>query len=439
MFEAVSARLQEVFKKLRGQGKLSERNIREGLRQVRLALLEADVNYRVARDLVRRVEEEAAGERVLSSIRSGQQVVKMVHAELVRSMGQGAGDLARASKPPTVIFLVGLQGSGKTTTAGKLAKRLKVEGRTVLLVAADTVRPAAPKQLETLAERAGVDVVLPREGMGPMDVVRDALKLAEGKGADTVIVDTQGRLHVDDELMGELVAMKREARPDEVLLVADAMTGQDAVRVAGEFEERLGIDGIVLTKLDGDARGGAALSMRAVSGKPIKFAGVGEKLDDLEQFFPERMASRILGMGDVVTLVEKVRAGVSEEETRALERKLRRETLSLEDFLQQLERMKRMGPLEDLMKLIPGMPAQAVSGLDGSELKRSEAIIRSMTPGERLNPGIMDGSRRRRIARGSGTSVQEVNGLLKQFARTKKMMGALAKKGRMPAGGMRAV
>ncbi len=421
MFDELTGRFERVFKTLRGRGKLTEANIRESMREVRRALLEADVHYEVARDFVKRVEERAVGQEVLRSITPGQQVVKIVHDQLVTLLGDSAADLVKAAEPPTVIMLVGLQGSGKTTLAGKLALRAKKAGERAKLVAADLVRPAAVEQLETLGRSIDVPVALPRAGADAPAAVRQGL--AEAAGADPIIIDTAGRLAIDAPMMAELDEVRQVAKPTEVLLVVDAMTGQDAVRTALAFDQELGVDGIALTKLDGDARGGAALSIRHVTGKPIKLASVGEKLSALEAFHPERMAGRILGMGDVVSLVERAESVMDADEAARLEEKFRRDEFTLDDFLKQIEQLQKMGPLGDLMKMIPGMGSQLKGvEVDDRAFVRIRGIICSMTMAERTRPKLINGSRRRRIARGSGTSVQDVNRLLQQFGQAQKMM-----------------
>lgn len=434
MFDELTGRLVQVFRGLRGRGKLTEENVREALGEVRRALLAADVHVDVVRDFVAKVEAAAVGQDVLRSISPGQQVVKVVHDGLVELLGGSAVELKRAGRPPTVILLVGLQGSGKTTLAAKLAHRARRAGERALLVAADLARPAAIDQLEVLGRECGVEVFARRDSADAPAVVRDALRAA--KAHDTVIIDTAGRLHIDEPLMAELKAMKAAADPTEVLLVVDAMTGQDAVRTARAFDTELEVDGVVLTKLEGDARGGAALSIRSVTGKPIKLASVGEKIDALETFHPERMASRILGMGDVVSLVERAEASLDAEEAERLETKLRREGFTLDDFLAQLRQLKKLGPLEDLLKLIPGMGSLSGLQVDEGALRRIEGMICSMTPEERRRPQIVNGSRRQRIAAGSGTTVQELNRLLKQFAQMQGMMkrmrgGGLGSLGRL--------
>jgi signal recognition particle subunit SRP54 len=430
MFQELTEKFEDVFKKLRGHGKLTETNISETMREVRRILLEADVNFKVAKDFIARVQEKALGHEVVKSITPAQQVIKVIHDELAALMGSSDVGLVSASMPPATIMLVGLQGSGKTTLAGKLAKFLKSKGRNPLLVAADLQRPAAVQQLQIVGEQAGVNVFAQREST-PVAVCTDAVAFARRDGFDTVILDTAGRLHIDEALMAELSQIKEKTQPHEILFVADGMTGQDAVNTAQEFTRQLDITGVVLTKLDGDARGGAALSIRAVTGKPIKFISVGEKLDALEKFYPDRMASRILGMGDVVSLVEKAQQAVDAEMAQKLEKKLRRQEFTLEDFYEQLQQIKNMGPLEELMGMIPGMGGKAMKGLklDERALVHTEAIINSMTPDERRRPNIINGSRRKRIANGSGTNVQDVNKLLNQFQMMQKMIKRMSKVG----------
>ena len=438
MFQGLSDRLNDIFKRLRGFGRLSEDNIAEALREVRLALLEADVNVKVVRSFLERVRERAVGRDVLESLTPGQQVVKVVYEELAALMGGTANRLRTAGQPPTVLMLVGLQGSGKTTTAGKLARLLRGQGQRPLLVAADLQRPAAQDQLVTLGGMVEVEVYRATGATSPVAVCREALSHAKARMLDPVILDTAGRLHVDEPLMEELRAIKAELKPTEILMVADAMTGQDAVNSAAAFHQALELTGYILTKLDGDTRGGAALSIRSVTGAPIKFVGLGEKLDALEVFHPERMASRILGMGDVLSLVEKAEQAVDQKQAAVLQKKLKAQTFTLEDFRDQLRQVRGMGPLDQLIGMIPGL--SRVKGLPDSaqqekELKRVEAIIDSMTPGERRRPEVLNGSRRKRIADGSGTSVTDVNRLLKQFGEMQKMMRQLmqaGKGGRMP-------
>lgn len=424
-FEGIAEKLQEVFKNLRGKGKLSEKDVQQAMREVRMALLEADVSYKVVKEFINKIMERAVGSEVLESLTPGQHVIKIVHDELTQLMGGNQSKINVASKPPTIIMMVGLQGSGKTTTSAKLARYLKKQGRNPMLTACDIYRPAAIKQLQVLGEQLEIPVFTIGDKQNPVDIARGAKSLAEKNGNDIVILDTAGRLHVDEELMNELEQIKANCHPHEILLVVDAMTGQDAVNVAENFNNRLGLDGVVLTKLDGDTRGGAALSVKAVIGKPIKFAGMGEKLDALEPFYPERMASRILGMGDVLTLIEKAQATVDAKKAQELERKLRQNEFTLDDFLDQFQQLKKMGPLDQLMDMIPGMgQAKALKGLEVKEkdINQVEAVIRSMTSLERRKPEIINGSRRKRIALGSGTSIQEVNKVLKQFDQMQKMM-----------------
>ena len=430
MFQDLTEKFESVFKNLRGHGKLTQKNVADTMREIRRVLLEADVNFKVAKNFVASVQERALGHDVLKSVTPAQQVIKILHAELTALMGESEVGIKTASTPPTVIMLVGLQGSGKTTLAGKLAKHLKNKGRNPLLVAADLQRPAAVEQLKIVAEQVGVNVLAEFEST-PVKICSKGLQQAQKASNDTVIFDTAGRLHVDEALMEELSEIKEKTQPHEIFFVADGMTGQDAVKTAQEFVQRLDFTGIVLTKLDGDARGGAALSIRAVTGKPIKFISVGEKLDALEKFHPDRMASRILGMGDVVSLVERAQHAVDEEKARKIEKKLRRQEFTLEDFYDQLQQIKNMGPVEELMQMIPGMGGKAMKGLtvDEHALVRIEAIINSMTPAERRRPTMIDGSRRKRVARGSGTNVQEVNKLLKQFQMMQKMVKRMSKFG----------
>ncbi len=428
MFDSLSEKLQAVFDQLGRKGKLGEKDVDEALRQVRLALLEADVNFRVVRDFVARVKERAIGAEVLQSLSPAQQVVKIVHEQLIELLGEPAR-LSHASAPPTVIMLVGLQGSGKTTTAAKLAVLLRKQGNQPLLVAADPYRPAAISQLQILGKQTEIPVFT-QAGASPPDVCTAALREARSLGQNPVILDTAGRLHVDDELMDELAEIKRRTPPTEVLLVADAMTGQDAVKVAEEFQQRVGLTGLILTKLDGDTRGGAALSVRQVTGVPIKFVGVGERTDALEQFHPDRMASRILGMGDVLSLIDRAQETFDQQRVQELQKKMRAATFDLEDFLEQMRQLKRMGPLSQIMEMIPGMSRlmkqAGDASLNESDLKQIEAIILSMTPDERHHPEIIGGSRRRRIARGSGMTPADVNQLLGQFRQAQQMMKAMA-------------
>lgn len=418
------------LKKIRGHGKISEKNVGEALKEVRLALLEADVNYKVVKRFTEDVRAKALGQNVLASITPGQQFVKIVYDELAEIMGVDAREIALSADPPTVIMLVGLQGSGKTTAAAKLAKRLVAKGKKGMLIAADVYRPAAIEQLETLGRSVPVEVYYEEDEKSTVDIVLRGMERVRARALDFAIVDTAGRLHIDAEMMGEVVAIKEAIKPQETVLVADGMTGQDAVTIAGEFASKLGIDGVILTKMDGDERGGAALSIRAVSGAPIRYIGVGEKTDALEVFHPARMASRILGMGDVLTLVERAQDAIDEREAEKLQRKILKESFSLDDFLEQIRQVKKMGPLEDLMGLIPGMSRMKGINLDERAMVRVEAIISSMTREERLNPDIIDGSRRRRIAAGSGTRVQDVNRLLKDFQEVRKLFRNI-KKGKL--------
>lgn len=428
IFEGLANKLQETFRRLRGKGKLTEADVSEAMREVRLALLEADVNFKVVKDFIAKVKERAVGQEVLQSLTPAQYVIKIVHDELTALMGGTQSKIAVASKPPTIIMMVGLQGSGKTTTAGKLANNFKKQGRRPLLVAGDIYRPAAIKQLQVLGEQLDVPVFSMGDKVNPVDIAKAAVDHAVSHGRDPVILDTAGRLHIDEKLMDELEAIKGRVHPHEILLVVDAMTGQDAVTVAESFHQKLGIDGVVLTKLDGDTRGGAALSVRSVTGRPIKFAGMGEKLDALEPFHPERMASRILGMGDVLTLIEKAQANFDAQKAIEIQKKIRTDDFTLQDFLDQMKQVRQMGPLDQILGMIPGMgnlkKLKDVQ-VDEKELVRVEAIINSMTRQERQSPSIIDGRRRQRIARGSGTRVQDVNRVLKQFDETKRMMKQL--------------
>lgn len=406
-FASLSEKLNHIFSKLTKRGKLTELEIKQAMREIRIALLEADVNYTVVKDLVNNISEKAVGETVLKSLTPGQQVVKIVNEELTKIMGNTNSKLAIAPKPPTIILMCGLQGAGKTTMCGKLAKLLKKQGKKPLLVACDIYRPAAINQLKVLGKQ--VDVPVYDEGTNkPYKTVQSAIKLADKNGYDTIIIDTAGRLHINQELIDELKDIKKVVKPDEILLVLDAMSGQDAVIVAETFNNELEITGVILTKLDGDTRGGAALSIKAVTGKPIKFCGVGEKLDDIEPFYPDRMASRILGMGDVLTLIEKAQEAVSEEEAKKLEKKLRENSFTFEDYLVQMEQLNKMGDLGDLLNMIPGASNLKINknAIDEKQLDRNKAIIYSMTKKERQNPDIINGSRRKRIALGSGTSIQ---------------------------------
>jgi signal recognition particle subunit SRP54 len=435
MFDELSEKLDAVFARLRGRGVLSEGDIKEGLREVRRVLLEADVNFQLTREFLERVEQKAVGVAALKTVSPGQQLVKIVHDELATMLGERREGLRLSTVPPTVVLMVGLQGSGKTTTAAKLARRLKNEGRAVRLVAADVYRPAAIDQLEALGKQLEIPVYVERE---TQDVVRIARHgVDEGRRARdrVVIVDTAGRLQIDDEMMAELERVKAAVHPDEILLVADGMTGQDAVRIAKGFDDRLGVTGVVLTKMDGDARGGAALSIYGVTKKPIKYVGVGEKLDALEEFHPERMAGRILQMGDIVSLVEKAQGAFDADEAKRLEKKVRKDGMDLQDFLTAMKQIQKMGPLEGLLGLLPGVNMKALkqAKVDPKRMRHVEAIVLSMTPEERKQPGIINGSRRARIAKGAGRPISEVNKLLDQFRDMQKMMKKMAKGGmRMP-------
>lgn len=432
MFDTLSDKLNSVFKQLKGQGKLSEKNIADGLRAVRMALLEADVHYQVVKKLVADIKERALGREVMASLTPGQQVVKIVNESLTRLMGETHQGLNLAGEKPVAVMLVGLQGSGKTTTAGKLSVMLRKTGRQPYLVPADVYRPAAIDQLKTLGGQLGVPVFDSTPDMDPVKICQDARVEAQKAGCDTLLLDTAGRLHIDEALMDELSRIRTSVKPTDILLVADAMTGQDAVNIAKSFDERLDIGGVVLSKMDGDARGGAALSIRSITGKPIKFIGVGEKLSELEAFHPDRMASRILGMGDVLTMIEKAQEVVDEKKAVELERKLRKNQFTLEDFRDQMRQIRKMGSLTDILGMIPGMgKMKQMKNLqvDEKELAHIEAIINSMTPEERHRYGIINGSRRRRIAAGSGTRVQDVNRLLKNYAQVMKMMKKINKSG----------
>lgn len=424
VFEGLADKLQSALQKLKGKGKLNEKDIKDAMREVKLALLEADVNFKVVKDFIDNVKGRALGSEVMESLTPGQQVVKIVNEELTAVMGATQSKLIFSSKPPTIIMLVGLQGAGKTTTVGKLGGYLKKSGKRPLLVAGDIYRPAAIKQLQVVGGQLGIPVFDMGEKISPVDIAKAGIEHANKHGNDLVIIDTAGRLHIDEALMDELENIKKLVKPHEILLVVDAMTGQDAVNVAESFNDKLGIDGIILTKLDGDTRGGAALSVRAVTNKPIKFVGMGEKLDDLEPFYPDRMASRILGMGDVLSLIEKAQASFDDKKAMELEKKIRTQEFTFDDFLEQLQQMKKMGPLSQLLEMIPGGNSKQLKNLEVNEkeLIHVEAMIKSMTKEERRNPAIINGSRRKRIALGSGMTVNKVNNLLKQFEQTKKMM-----------------
>ena len=423
-FESLTEKLNGIFKQLRQKGKLTEKDVKESLREVRIALLEADVNFKIVKDFVNSVTEKAIGGAVLDNIMPGQQVVKIVHDELVNLLGASQSKITFAPKPPTVIMLAGLNGAGKTTAAGKLAGQLRKQGKRPLLAACDVYRPAAIKQLQILGDNYSIPVFTLDGCADPVRIANESVAHASANSHDVVILDTAGRFHVNEELMDELKRMKQAVRPQEILLVVDAMTGQDAVTVASAFDSDLGVDGIIVSKLDSDTRGGAVLSVRAVTGKPVKFVGLGEKMEDLEQFHPDRMATRILGMGDIVSLVEKAQQAVDEKEALELEKKIRSNDFNLEDFLTQMQQIKKMGPIKNLLGMIPGMNQMKIDedSVNENAMGHVEAIIYSMTPAERKNPAILSGSRKRRVAAGSGRSVQEVNRLLKQFEEMKKMM-----------------
>jgi len=422
MFSGLGEKLNHIFSKLTKRGKLTELEIKQAMREVRVALLEADVNFVVAKDFINKVSEKAVGEQILNSLTPGQQVIKIVNEELVALMGSNASKLEVASNPPTIIMMCGLQGAGKTTMCGKLGLMLKKQGKKPMLVACDIYRPAAINQLKIVAQNAGVEF-FEKGTIKPEKIAEEAITMAKKKGLDTVIIDTAGRLQINEELMNELVNIKKIVKPTEILLTVDAMTGQEAVNVAKEFDEKLDVTGVILTKLDGDTRGGAALSIKAVTGKPIKFCGVGEKIGDLEPFYPDRMASRILGMGDVLTLIEKAQANMNEEQMKKLEENIRKNAFTFEDFLIQFEQLSKMGDLTDLLAMIPGaMGKFRPEDVDSSKLKTYKAIIQSMTPKERVNPELIKASQRKRIAKGSGTTIQEVNQLMKQYEQTKLMM-----------------
>lgn len=426
-FDSLSEKLNHVFSKMREKGKLTDLEIKQAMREIRIALLEADVNFQVVRDFINRVSEKASGEDILKGLNSTQQVIKIVNDELIALMGSTHSKLAVADRPPTIIMMCGLQGAGKTTMCGKLAGMLKKQNKKVMLAACDVYRPAAIKQLQVVGGKVNVPVF--EEGqINPVKIAKDALDEAKRQGADVLIVDTAGRLHIDEQLMEELQKIKAEVKPDEILLVVDSMTGQDAVNVAETFNQKLDITGVIITKLDGDTRGGAALSVRAVTGKPIKLAGVGEKLGDLETFHPDRMASRILGMGDVLSLIEKAQTAFDEKKAVEQLNKLRTDAFTLDDFLEQLDQLKNMGSMQDILAMLPGVSAGQLGNLqvDEKAMARTRAIICSMTKRERANPDILNASRRRRIARGSGTSVQEVNRLMNQFAASRKLMKQMA-------------
>ena len=428
-FDSLSEKLNHVFSKMREKGKLTDLEIKQAMREIRIALLEADVNFQVVRDFINRVSEKASGEDILKGLNSTQQVIKIVNDELIALMGSTHSKLAVADRPPTIIMMCGLQGAGKTTMCGKLAGMLKKQNKKVMLAACDVYRPAAIKQLQVVGGKVNVPVF--EEGqINPIKIAKDALDEAKRQGADVLIIDTAGRLHIDEQLMEELQKIKAEVSPDEILLVVDSMTGQDAVNVAETFNQKLDITGVIITKLDGDTRGGAALSIKAVTGKPIKFVGSGEKMEDIEPFYPDRMASRILGMGDVLTLIEKAQEAFSEEEALKLQKKMKTNSFTLQDYLNQLESVKKMGGIGKLMSMVPGLGGKInEDDIDESKIIKTKAIILSMTPEERNNPDIIKASRRKRIAAGSGTSIQDVNQLLKQFDMSKEMMRRVSKNG----------
>ncbi len=440
MLEELTDKLESVFKRLKGQGKISEKNIADSMREVRRVLLEADVNYKVAKKFIAQVQERAVGQEVLKSITPGQQIVKIFHDELVKLLGSKPEEIKFSGKVPAIIMVAGLQGSGKTSLCGKLALYLRKKGRNPFLVAADIYRPAAQDQLVQIAKGLNVDFYAP-QGIKPVQMAVDSVEQAQLKGYDTIILDTAGRLHIDEDMMAELSAIRDKVKPDEILFVADGMTGQDAVNTAKSFNDQLDFQGVVLTKLDGDTKGGAALSIRSVTEKPIKFIAVGEKPDALELFYPDRMASRILGMGDIVSLVEKAGEVVDLEKAEKLEMKLRKAEFTLEDFLDQIHQIKQMGPLDQIMGMIPGMRGMSLKGLsvDDKALVKTEAIISSMTKEERRRPNILNSSRKKRIASGSGTLIQDVNRLVKQFSQMQKMMKTMSRmkpgKMNMPMGG----
>ena len=443
-FENLSNKLQEVFKQLRSKGVLTEADVKAAMREVKIALLEADVNFKIVKDFIKKVTERAVGTEVLQGLNPGQQVIKIVNEELIALMGSAQAQLTFSRKPPTVFMMVGLQGAGKTTTSGKLAGQLRKQGRNPLLVACDVYRPAAIKQLQVVGKNYNIPVFEMGTEVSPVEISKKALEYAAEKHHDVILIDTAGRLHINEELMQELQDIKTAVRPQEILLVVDAMTGQDAVTVAESFDGQLGVDGIILTKLDGDARGGAALSVRSVTNKPIKYIGMGEKMEDLEPFYPDRMASRILGMGDVLSLIDKVQSNIDEQEAIEMAKKMRTNDFTLEDFLAQMQQIKKMGPLKDLLGMLPGIPGigkldmDALGGVDPQkEMAKTEAIIQSMTKEERRNPSILNGPRKKRIAAGCGRSIADVNRLLKQFEEMKKMMKQMnnmtkGKKGKMP-------
>lgn len=438
-FEGLSSKLQDVFKQLRSKGKLSESDVKAAMREVKIALLEADVNFKIVKQFIKKVTERAVGVEVLEGLNPGQQVIKIVNEELIELMGTTQSKLTFANHPPTIYMMVGLQGAGKTTTSGKLAGLLRKQGKKPLLVACDVYRPAAIKQLQVVGKNYQIPVFELGDKLNPVEISKKALEYAAENKNDVILIDTAGRLHINEELMEELKNIKAEVKPQEILLVVDAMTGQDAVTVAESFDGQLGIDGIVLTKLDGDARGGAALSVRSVTNKPIKYIGMGEKMEDLEPFYPDRMASRILGMGDVLSFIEKAQQSFDEKQAAELQKKMRENDFTLDDFLVQMQQVKKMGPLKDLLGMLPNMGQVNLDALDNVDPKAMlhvEAIIQSMTKEERANPSILNGPRKKRIANGCGRNIAEVNRLLKQFEELKKMMKQMSdlqkgKKGKM--------
>lgn len=438
LFEGLSGKLQETMNKLRGKGRVTEKDVKEMMREIKLALLEADVNFKVVKDFIAKVSERAVGQDVLESLTPGQQVIKIVHEELIALMGTTPSKLTFSPRPPSVYMMVGLQGAGKTTATGKLASMLRKQGKSPLLVACDVYRPAAIKQLQVLGNQLNIPVFAQEDNKNVVEIAKAAIEQAKHKLHDVVIIDTAGRLHINEEMMDELANIKSTVHPHEILLVVDAMTGQDAVNVAQSFNEKLGVDGIILTKLDGDTRGGAALSVKAVTGKPIKFSGMGEKLSEIEPFYPDRMASRILGMGDVLSLIEKAQENFDEKKAQELQRKMRTQQFTLEDFLDQMQQVKKMGPLNQVLGMLPGMNSKALDNVEVDEKKMShiEAIIKSMTRKERNDPSILNGSRRKRIATGSGTTIQEVNRLLKDFEEMKKLFKMMADAGKRGGKGL---
>lgn len=444
-FENLSSKLQGVFKQLKGKGRLTEKDVKDAMREVKLALLEADVNFKIVKSFINTVTERAIGSDVLDSLTPGQQVIKIVNDELINLMGNTQSKLTFSPKPPTVYMMVGLQGAGKTTTSGKLAGLLRKQGKNPLLVACDVYRPAAIKQLQVVGKNYNIPVFEMGDKLSPVEISKKALEYAAENRNDVILIDTAGRLHINEELMDELKNIKSAVRPQEILLVVDAMTGQDAVTVAESFDSQLGVDGIILTKLDGDARGGAALSVRSVTNKPIKYIGMGEKLEDLEPFYPERMASRILGMGDVLSLIEKAQEAFDQDQALELQKKMKENDFTLDDFLNQMQQVKKMGPLKDIIGMIPGLNQQIGNiDIDPKALSHIEAIIQSMTKKERTNPSILNGPRKKRIADGSGRSIAEVNRLIKQFEEFRKMMkqfnggkGMKGMKGMKGLGGMK--